>query len=85
MEKIKLKNLGYSDYFENSYRSIDHQDLLPARIIAEHKGLYVLRNETHEFSAKIEYSHSLAPVNHYRTGYSTGIGKAFFLSFSGLE
>ena len=39
MEKIKLKNLGYSDYFENSYSSIDHQDLLPARIIAEHKGL----------------------------------------------
>ena len=53
MEKIKLKNLGYSDYFENSYSSIDHQDLLPARIIAEHKGLYILRNETHEFSAKI--------------------------------
>lgn len=53
MEKIKLKNLGYSDYFENSYSSKDHQDLLPARIIAEHKGLYILRNETHEFSAKI--------------------------------
>ena len=53
MNKIKLEDLGYSDYFENSYSSIGHQDLLPARIIAEHKELYILRNETHEFSAKI--------------------------------
>lgn len=53
MKKIKLKDLGYSDYFENNDHSIDHPDLLPARVMAEHKGSYILRNETLEFSARI--------------------------------
>ena len=53
MNKIKLKDLGYSDYFENNSSSVSQKDIMPARIISEHKGLYVLRNEVHEFSAKI--------------------------------
>lgn len=53
IKKIKLKDLGYNDYFENNYSSIVPKNLILARIISEHKGLYILRDETHEFSAKI--------------------------------
>jgi ribosome biogenesis GTPase len=50
---IKLKDIGYNDYFENSYVSMAKSGLSPARVIAEHKGWYILRNETAELSAKI--------------------------------
>jgi ribosome biogenesis GTPase len=53
IKKINLKDIGYNDFFENSYISIANSNLSPARIIAEHKGLYILRNEISEFSAKI--------------------------------
>ena len=53
MNKIKLKDLGYSDYFENNSSFVSQKDIMPARIISEHKGLYTLRNEGYEFSAKI--------------------------------
>jgi ribosome biogenesis GTPase / thiamine phosphate phosphatase len=53
MNKITLKDLGYSNYFENNPSSISQKDIMLARIISEHKGLYILRNEVHEFSAKI--------------------------------
>lgn len=50
IKKINLKDIGYSDFFDN-YRK--NKGLTPARIIAEHKELYILRNETSELSAKI--------------------------------
>lgn len=50
---INLKDIGYSDFFENSQRSTNDSNLTPARIIAEHKELYLLKNEISEFSARI--------------------------------
>ena len=53
IKKLKLKDIGYSDFFEDNRKSTVDNTLTPARIISEHKELYVLRNETSELSAKI--------------------------------
>ncbi|MDD4202907.1 MAG: ribosome small subunit-dependent GTPase A [Candidatus Omnitrophica bacterium] len=53
IDKFKLEDLGYSDFFKNSKASEIDASFVPARIIAEHKELYILRNEVSEFSAKI--------------------------------
>ena len=53
INRIKLEDIGYSDFFENNRESAKDGSLTPARIIAEHKELYILRNEISEFSAKI--------------------------------
>ncbi len=53
IKKIKLKDLGYSECFEHNSKSLIDSDLTPARIIAEHKELYLVRNETSVLSAKI--------------------------------
>jgi ribosome biogenesis GTPase len=52
-EKIELEDLGYSDFFEDCRKANPDISLIPARIVAEHKGAYVLRNEKYEFSAKV--------------------------------
>ena len=49
----RLEDLGYSDFFKNNQASVMDSSLAPARIIAEHRELYILRNETSELSAKI--------------------------------
>ena len=51
--ELELKDLGYSDFFEGNRGPVIDSNLTPARIIAEHKELYILRNATSEFSAKI--------------------------------
>lgn len=51
IDKITLEDLGYNEFF-NHQCSLD-KDLVPARVIAEHKETYILRNENAEFSAKI--------------------------------
>ncbi len=53
VRKINLENIGYSDFFDNNRKNAAHKKLAPARIIAEHKELYILRSETSELSAKI--------------------------------
>ena len=53
IKNIKLKDLGYSNFFENNFQSSEDKSLIPARVIAEHKETYILRNETSEFTAKI--------------------------------
>lgn len=50
---MKLENLGYNDFFEHSRKSLYDSRLTPARIIAEHKELYLIRNEASVLSAKI--------------------------------
>lgn len=52
-EKIGLEDLGYGDFFEDCRKASPDKNLKPARVVAEHKGSYVLRNETNEFSAKV--------------------------------
>jgi ribosome biogenesis GTPase len=49
-EKIKLEDLGYSDFFKNGQESMC---LSPARVIAEHKELYIVRTSDSTFEAKI--------------------------------
>ncbi|MFC2061598.1 ribosome small subunit-dependent GTPase A [Elusimicrobiota bacterium] len=51
--KIELDDLGYTDFFSDSFDPSEKNNLVPARIIAEHREAYVLRNEISEFSAKI--------------------------------
>lgn len=53
IKKIRLEDLGYSKFFKDSQKSTIDNNLIPALVIAEHKELYTLRNETSEFSAKI--------------------------------
>ena len=50
IKTISLDDIGYSDFFDDHYKD---KNLTPARVIAEHKNMYVLRNETSELSAKI--------------------------------
>ncbi|MBU2529743.1 MAG: GTPase RsgA, partial [Elusimicrobia bacterium] len=50
---IKLEDIGYSDFFVNKKESDSGDSLIPARIIAEHIGEYILKNEASDFSAKI--------------------------------
>ena len=53
MDKIKLEDLGYTNFFKNSRKADLEDGLVPARVIAEHKELYIVRNEDSMFSAKI--------------------------------
>ncbi|MBI4846329.1 MAG: ribosome small subunit-dependent GTPase A [Candidatus Omnitrophica bacterium] len=53
IRKIKFEDIGFSDFFVNHYKQATGKALTPARIVAEHKELYILRNETTELSAKI--------------------------------
>jgi len=53
MNNINLKDMGYHDFFEKSRVSMENSHLFPARVISEHKGAYILRNETSELSATI--------------------------------
>lgn len=51
--KIRLRDLGYSEFFEAIRRENPDENFAPARVVAEHKEAYVLRNEISEFSAKV--------------------------------
>lgn len=53
IHKLNLEELGYSDFFADQAEKTDDKNLTPARIIAEHKEMYILRNETSELSAKV--------------------------------
>lgn len=53
IKKISLEDIGYDDFFIHNRDTISNDNLVPARIIAEHKELYILRNEISEFFAKI--------------------------------
>jgi ribosome biogenesis GTPase len=52
-ERIKLDDLGYSGFFEDSRITNPNGNLIPARIVAEHKEAYVLRNGISELFAKV--------------------------------
>ncbi len=53
IREINLEDIGYSEFFDNNRKSNGSNEFSPARIIAEHKELYILRNEKFELSAKI--------------------------------
>ncbi len=53
INQIKLEDLGYSEFFEKSRKSMGLEGFLVARVIAEHKGSYRVKNETGEYMAKV--------------------------------
>ncbi|MCP4650492.1 MAG: ribosome small subunit-dependent GTPase A [PVC group bacterium] len=53
IRKINLEDIGYNDFFDNNRKNSADKSLAAARIIAEHKELYILRNEIAELSARI--------------------------------
>jgi ribosome biogenesis GTPase len=51
--RIELDDLGYGGFFENSRKANPDENLIPARIVAEHKEAYVLRDGISELFAKV--------------------------------
>lgn len=49
----KLEDLGYSAFFESKVNEINSKDFSPARVIAEYKEAYKVKNIHGEFLAKI--------------------------------
>lgn len=52
--KVSLSDLGFDDFSQKNPDEQNNADLVPARIISQHKGAYVLRNDRGEFLAKIK-------------------------------
>jgi ribosome biogenesis GTPase / thiamine phosphate phosphatase len=53
MESIKIEDLGWNSYFESKRTQLNLADFSVARVIAEYKGTYKVKNENGEFLAKI--------------------------------
>lgn len=51
--KIKLEDLGYDDFFDLKWKSLESRNSAVARIVAEHKEAYKVRNANGEYLAKI--------------------------------
>ncbi len=49
----KLGNLGWDDFFESKRTEFGLDNFSVARVMAEYKGLYKVKNENGEFQAKI--------------------------------
>lgn len=51
---IKLENLGWDEFFESKIVELGLEDFSFARVIAEYKGAYKIKNDEGEFLAKIK-------------------------------
>ena len=51
--KIKLKDIGYDEFFDSQRKSLELTNSLVARVIAEHKEAYNVKNANGEYLAKI--------------------------------
>ncbi|MFA5991373.1 MAG: ribosome small subunit-dependent GTPase A [Candidatus Doudnabacteria bacterium] len=52
-KKITLEDLGFTEFFEAGRKQLGLEGFLVARVIAEHKGSYRVKNETGEYIATI--------------------------------
>lgn len=53
-EKLKnLESIGFNSFFESKIKDLNLQDISPARVIAEYKEVYKVKNTHGEFLAKI--------------------------------
>lgn len=52
-EKIKIEELGWDEFFESNRMKLGLNDFSVARVIAEYKGAYKVKNESGEYLAKI--------------------------------
>jgi len=50
---MTLEDLGYNSFFESKKKELNLSDFSVARVTAEHKGLYEIKNERGEFLARI--------------------------------
>src|SRR5574343_1172973 len=50
---MNLEDLGYNQYFEQKRIQLGYGELLVARVIAEHKEAYIVKDDTGEYLAKI--------------------------------
>ncbi len=57
MKTTKLKDLGYNEYFEKEFKASDLAGFLPARVIAEYKEAYRVKDPDGEYLAKITGKH----------------------------
>lgn len=53
LTKIKLEDLGYDEFFDLNWESLKLRNSSVARVIAEHKGVYEVKNAGGEYLAKI--------------------------------
>lgn len=53
MEEIKNEKLGYNEHFESDRNKLKLDGLAVARVIAEYKGAYKIKNEIGEYFAKL--------------------------------
>ncbi len=53
MEQITLEDLGFTEFFETGRKALGLEGFLVARVIAEHKGSYRVKNENGEYMAKV--------------------------------
>ena len=53
MKRIKLEDLGYDDFFDLKWKSLGLKNCTVARVIAEHKEVYCIKNASGEYLAKI--------------------------------
>ncbi len=50
---IKLEDLGYDEFFDLKWKTLEVKDSSPGRVIAEHKESYKVKSHDGEYSAKI--------------------------------
>ncbi|MBU1557464.1 ribosome small subunit-dependent GTPase A [Patescibacteria group bacterium] len=53
VKKIKNKDLGYNDFFESNRHKLKLEEFSVARVIAEYRGSYKVKNEEGEYLAKV--------------------------------
>jgi ribosome biogenesis GTPase / thiamine phosphate phosphatase len=64
---VTIEDLGYNDFFESKRKSLGFSDYSIARVIAEHREAYNVRNVNGEYFAKITGKHMFTAV--YRDDY----------------
>ena len=53
IKKIELEHLGYDAFFESAVNKLELNNYLVARVMAEYKGAYIVRDSNNEYAAKI--------------------------------
>jgi len=53
VKEIEEKNLGYNDFFETNRKKLKLEEFSVARVIAEYKGAYKIKNSAGEYFAKV--------------------------------
>jgi ribosome biogenesis GTPase / thiamine phosphate phosphatase len=51
--EMKNEDLGYDDFFESNFKKLKLNGFSVARVMAEHKGLYKIKNSRGEYLAKV--------------------------------